>query len=219
MGILEQGLFGGMSGRVGNKVYYMSRGKQCARMAVRSAKPRSEKQLANQQAMKVVIAFLRPIISFIQIGFGPEAKERNVAPHNVAVGYNKKHALRNDFPEIQMDYEKVLLSKGNLNGLTNPGASLVGNLEDGLGLYFDWDVLPEDREWPRCNDQVMLMAYFPEEVYDHPAVYTVAGARRQSGQDVLELPISMIGKPVEVYISVISEDRTGVADSRYLGSL
>jgi len=188
-------------------------------MAVRSAKPRSEKQLANQQGMKVVIAFLRPIISFIQVGFGPEARERNVAPHNAAVGYNKKHALRNDFPEIGIDYETVLLSKGDLNGLKNPGVSLVGNLEDGLALWFDWEVLPEDREWPRCNDQVMLMAYFPEEVYDYPAVYTVAGARRQTGQDVLELPISMTGKPVEVYIAVVSEDRSGVADSQYLGSL
>jgi hypothetical protein len=137
----------------------------------------------------------------------------------VAIGYNKKHALQGDFPEIGIEYEKVLLSTGDLPGLRDAAATLVGNLEEGLALWFDWAVEPEDRDWPRCNDQVMLMAYFPDELYDHPACFKVNGARRKDGQDVLELPVSMAGKPIEVYIAVIAEDRTGAADSQYLGRI
>ncbi|WP_316794550.1 DUF6266 family protein [Pedobacter frigoris] len=217
MGILKQGVFGEVSGRIGNKVYYMLRGELVGRMIGRNVKPPSIKQLANRQRMKVVIEFLKPIQQFIQMGFGLEAAKRNVYPHNAAVGYNKKYALQGEFPEIEIDYEKVLLSKGTLIGLTDVSVRIVGNEEDGVSLWFDWVVSPEDRDWPRCNDQVMLMAYFPEEVDDYPACYNIAGAKRQAGQDVLVLPLYIEGKPMEVYIAVITEMRSDVSDSQYLG--
>ena len=219
MGVLKQGIFGGMSGRIGNRVYYMSRGKQMVRIVGRNVKPPTVKQLASRQQMKVVIEFLRPILAFIQMGFGIEAMQRNVFPHNVAIGYNKRNALTGEFPDTAIDYEKVLLSKGTLSGLRDVSVRLLGNEEEGLSLWFDWQVGAQEREWPRCNDQVMLMAYFPEEAQDYPACYSVAGAKRQAGQDVLELPGYIAGKPMEVYISVISEDRKEVADSMYLGRI
>jgi len=218
MAIFKDGIFGKMNGKVGNTVYYTLKGKQVTRIIGRRVKPSTPRQLANEQGMKVVNRFLKSINAFIKMGFAVEAEARNVYPYNAALGYNKKHALKGDFPEIGIDYEKVLLSKGDLDGLNNPSVRLLGNPEEGFALRFDWDVLPEDRGWPRCDDQVMLMAYFPEEGLDDRAVYRIAGAKRQAGQDVLELPLSMAGEAMEVYISVISEDRTRVADSEYLKS-
>ncbi|TKC08997.1 DUF6266 family protein [Pedobacter frigoris] len=216
MGVLKNGIWGGISGRVGNRIYYMYKGKQVVRM-VGGSVPKTPKQLANLQAMKLVVDFLKPIMSFIQAGFSVEAHQKNKVPYHLAVGVNKKQALKGDYPEMEIDYENAVLSIGKLEGLTSVSVSLVGNLEEGFSLRFDWEVSAEEREWPRCDDQVMLMAYFPEELEDNPACFTIAGAERNTGQDVLELPFYIAGKPIEVYVSVISEDRTEVADSRYLG--
>lgn len=213
MGVLKNGIFGDMSGRVGNKVYYMYRGKQVVRMIGRNVKPPTVKQLGNQQEMKVVIDFLRPIMTFIQAGFAVEGKQENRIPYHLAVGINKRQALKGIYPDIEIDYEKVVLSKGSLNGLNDVSV----NVEDGFSLRFYWQVGDEDRDWPRCDDQVMLMAYFPDEVNDYPACYSIAGAKRKTGQDMLELPAYVTGKQIEVYIAVISEDRMQVSDSLYLG--
>ncbi|WP_316794659.1 DUF6266 family protein [Pedobacter frigoris] len=217
MGILKNGIWGGISGKVGNKIYYMYKGKQVTRMVGRNLKPPTVKQLANRQQMKVVIDFLRPIMPFIQVGFGTEATKTNRIPYHLAVGVNKKQALKGDYPEMEIDYENVVLSIGELEGLTDVSVSVVGNPEEGFSLRFDWQVNAEDGDFPRCDDQVLLMAYFPKEVKDYPACYSIAGAKRSAGQDVLELPFYIAGKPIEVYVSVISEDKTEVASSRYLG--
>ncbi|TKC08818.1 DUF6266 family protein [Pedobacter frigoris] len=65
--------------------------------------------------------------------------------------------------------------------------------------------------------QMMLMAYCPGEENEDLAYYKTAGAKRSTGHDELELPGNMSGKSMELYISVISEDRKEVADSKYLG--
>ncbi|TKC07085.1 hypothetical protein FA047_07445 [Pedobacter frigoris] len=96
---------------------------------------------------------------------------------------------------------------------------LAGNPEDGLSLWFSWELTQEDLEWPRCDDQVMLMAYFPDEMFEYPAYYKVAGAKRKAGQDVLEIPVAMAGKSMEVYIAVIAEDRSDVSRTQYLGRI
>jgi|GEM_PF-1729700 len=118
-----------------------------------------------------------------------------------------------------IDYAKVLLSKGRLKGLTNPSVTLIGNQEEGLSLWFDWEVTVKDRKWPRCNDQVMLIAYFPGEFNKEAASHQMVRAMRRAGQEVLELPISMAGKSIEVFIALVSEDKTEAANSQYLGHI
>ncbi|WP_169304347.1 hypothetical protein [Pedobacter frigoris] len=44
-------------GRVGNRIYYVSNGKQCVRMAGRR-KPATEKQLSSQHGIRVAVDFL-----------------------------------------------------------------------------------------------------------------------------------------------------------------
>jgi len=137
----------------------------------------------------------------------------------VAVGYLRKHSLAGGYPDIRVDYSKLRLSMGSLPGLCEVSAEL----EEGIGgtgfcLRFKWTVLPEDREWPRCNDQVMLMAYCPDAAdANDRACFVLAAALRTAGEDTLALPVAFEGRDVEVYIAVISTDRSAVSDSQYLG--
>jgi len=230
MATLKNGIFGGISGKVGNTIYYMLNGKQVARKVGQTVKPPTLAQLANRQAMKVTADFLRPIGVFIRTGFGPEAERRNMYPQNAAVGFNKSYAVKGQYPDLEMDYAKVRVSCGNMLRLDNPGATWSGNVADGYSLWFSWEVGTEDLEWPRCNDVVMLLAYFPEValideegnargLLTAQACIKMDGARRKEGQDVLEIPAQLAGRPTEVYIAVVSEDGKKIADSQYLGRM
>lgn len=216
MAIIEGGIFGNLRGRLGNRVYYMLRGKQVSRVVGRKVKPPSAKQLINQMELKVLSDFLTSVKEFIKLGFGPEAVLNDMYPHNIAVRHNKRFAQSGEYPHIVMDYQRVLLSKGTLPGLTDVSVRLTGDADEGYSLVFKWTLLPADKDWPRCNDQVMLLAYFPEEGMPWRACYSLAGAKRGTGQDILHLPTYMSGQRMEIYVSVISEDRRAVADSQHL---
>lgn len=240
------GPFGLLSGKLGNRVYYIVDGKQMSRALGKRMKPPTVKELANRQGMKVAFEFAKTVGVFIDIGFGIEAKERDIQPRNAAVGCIRKEALKGGYPDIEIDYAKLLLSRGSLPGLTAPSVSLAGRLVpqetsgpgevlaetlgDGIGagagpgssiaLRYCWTVEPQDLDWPRCNDQVMLMAYCPElEEGDKRACYKLSSARRGTGEDVLLLPQAFGGRSVEVYISAVADDRNGIADSQYLGKI
>lgn len=230
MAVLKDGVLGGVRGKLGNTVYYMLNGKQISRKIGRQTKAPTEKQLANRQGMKVVIDFLKPIGLFVQMGFGLEAQRGGMLSQHAAISYNKSYALKGEYPEIEIDFAKALVSKGDMAQLKNPAVSLNGSVEDGYALWFAWDAGMDDLEWPRCNDMVMLLAYFPEValmddegeeigILDAKACMKMDGARRNDGQDVMELPASLVGRSMEVYIAVVAEDRKKISNSQYLGRL
>lgn len=218
MGIIKGGVFGNLNGKIGNRVYYMLLGKQVSRLIGRNTKNPSLKQLANRQAMKVAIEFFRPIKEFINVGFGPEAIAKDMYPHNVAISYNKPYALKGVYPEIEVDFEKVMLSKGRLSGLRDVSMRMIGDERSGFALEFNWQVWPEDMSEPRCSDQVMLMAYFWETKPSATVCYAI-GAKREEGRDVLKLTGYAAGKGMEVYVALVSEDRNEVSNSQYLGRI
>lgn len=225
------GPFGLISGKLGNRVYYIRNGKQMSRAVWKMTKPPTEGQLANLQKMKVAFALAKVLGPFVDVGFRAEAEARNIQPRNAAVGCIRTLALKGGYPDIEIDYPNLLLSRGNLPGLTEPvilvtGASGLpcdpqpgnGQGGSGLALLFSWMVEAMDRDWSRCSDQVMLMAYCADiEPADARACFTLSGARRSAGQDLLVLPDAFIGRAAEVYISVLSDDRKSVSCSQYLG--
>ena len=119
MAILRNGIFGPVSGKLGGTVVYELNNRTVVRVVGKNMTPPSFRQLVNRNEMRVINAFVKQLLSFIKIGFGPEAKLRNMYPQNAAVSYNKKHALKGVYPDVEVDFEKVLLSRGNLAGLGN----------------------------------------------------------------------------------------------------
>ncbi|WP_157262405.1 DUF6266 family protein [Pedobacter sp. PACM 27299] len=64
--------------------------------------------------MSVTKGLLKPMADFINVSFKLEAEGTVKNPHNLATSYNKKHALTGQYPDIKVDYSKVILSKGSL---------------------------------------------------------------------------------------------------------
>lgn len=209
MGIIRNGFAGNISGKVGNIVFYTLNGKQVARTLGKTTKSPTVPQLQNRQEMAVVNGFIKQVIAFINVGFDLIAKGMNKSPANMAVGYNKRYALQGTYPNIEIAYEKVLVTQGIMWDAEEPSVEMTA-----LGLDFSWSC-PATLIWPRINDQVMILVYFP---VIKKVVYVLSGVNRLHCATSLALQSNLLNEYMEVYISFIAENRKSIASSTYLRS-
>ncbi|RQO74853.1 hypothetical protein DBR43_05590 [Pedobacter sp. KBW06] len=209
MGKLIGGPFGVLHGRVGNLVGYVLKGQNVMRQIGKSEKPLTPARKANCEKMTVVNRFLQPALPFIQVGFRFEVAGTNRNAYNEAVSYNKMNALKGEYPDISMDYSKVLVSKGNLAVAKQPQMERTEE-----GLLFTWDPSCVSNE--QKHDRVMLLVCFPElgEMSYHPS-----GSKRSDGRDLLPIEWSFKDAHMEAYISFVNAVGTKVSDSVYVGSI
>ncbi|HKG06827.1 MAG TPA: DUF6266 family protein [Pedobacter sp.] len=207
MGKANWGPFGPVRGKVGNLIYYYVNGRQRVRTKGKVTAPPSPNQLKARMGMRVMAGFLKLMAEFLNIGFRVKPGV-NQSPFNLATSYNLVHALTGVYPDISIDFSKVMLSMGKLEGAA--GLSVV--LGD-AGLVFSWDgSVPQF--YPSPTDQTLALAYFPEQ---NRAVYGLYGACRLDGSVLLPIPEDLIGDRMEVYFAMVSTDRERVSDSVYLG--
>jgi len=210
MGISKNGLHGETTGKVGNLVYYYRLGKLIVRTIGKTTKPPTIKQLQCRQQLSVASAVFSDMLGFINVSYSMRIIGTDSSAYNEAMKYNKKNATAGVYPHVQMVYDKVLVSEGELVQAVDPTVTVSAE-----GLVFSWDTDPQ-MPWPEYTDQVMMMAYFPEL---RECRYVLFGATRQMGTDTLLLDEELQGAYMETYISFISGNRKQVATSQYTGSL
>ena len=210
MGSLKNGLFGGFHGRIGNLVGYVLNGKSIIRTIGKSSKPLSPARKINCDRMSVVNQFLRPLTSFIKLGFHLKVAGTNRNYYNEAVSYNKKHAVRGEYPNAQLDYSKAMLSMGSLLIAEKPQIQLIGE-----EVEFSW-AFSKDRWRENGNDRAMLLVYFPDGNAER---HVLSGARRSEGKDRLYIGPRFANQRMEAYISFIKDDGSEISDSVYVGSI
>ncbi|SEA61335.1 DUF6266 family protein [Pedobacter hartonius] len=203
------GAFGDFHGKMGNMVFYKLNGKTVGR-TIGKVENFTEKQEEVLKRTELISPFLNPLIDFIRIGFKNTPKPWGWDFYSVATSMNKPGAIKGKYPDLKIDYEKVILSKGAIAPPKNPKVKLTGN-----SVEFSWD--PDtDANGAETRDQVMLVAYFPETL---KAVFLSSGARRTEGVDQLKLPSFNEDTIIETYMSFIADDRTDVSNSVYAGQL
>jgi len=170
--------------------------------------PISLKEKSSQKGFAISSKFMSKLKFFLKKGFEVEAKKVARSPYHVALSYNNPMIIRGIFPDIKIDYSKAILSMGNMPLPNNILASLHKT-----GLRFSWD---PNCDIPGCkpDDQVMLVAYFPEKGY---GIELLNGEKRHKGEHLLELPASVNLTEVHTYMSFISADHGSISNSTYLG--
>jgi hypothetical protein len=204
------GPLGPAYGSVGNFTFYELNGQAIVRKKAEFIDKPSDAQLLVRSGMKAVMQFFSRIKPFLKTGFINESRGTPQSYFNVATSYNRRYAVKVEGDRFVMDYSAVRLSQGNAAPVKDATADLTSS-----GLTFSWFV-DETLDWRSQNDQVMMMAYFPEE---ESAFYQTSGARRIAGQDLLPLPASVLDKRMELYIAFVADDRLSVSDSVYLGRI
>lgn len=208
MAIAENGPSGHHRGRIGNIVYYVLNGKNVAREIGISTKPFTDLQKQQHLLTKIRSRLFRDLLDFVNTGFGIAAIQAQDNAFNQAIKSNSK-IIKGIYPDLEVAYDEILLSKGTLKPVQNWEA-----IEIGHGLQYNWDTNPE-MPWPDTTDQVMLLAYFPKH---RKVFHKLFGNSRLSGTDTLEIPPSMQGEWMETYMSFVSADRKHVSDSIYTGN-
>lgn len=209
MARLEGGIFGNFHGRIGNTVYYVRNGKQLARKLGKIEKPATKAQLTCRQRLKVLSVFFKPVKAFINLGFAKLVAGTPAFAYNAAVKYNLEQATVGEYPDVQLDYSKIRVSKGNLL----PAYNAVLNKE-AAGLRFSWETTGmgyQDR-----YDAAMILVYFPE---GPEALCMLNAGQRQEGTVFLALDELRLKKEAHCYLAFISENRSEVSDSLYLGAV
>lgn len=211
MAKILKGILGPFSGTVGpvvgsswkDVVYMKAVSKKVGKRGNRSAA-----QVANQEKFRFVSEWLVPFHAYVSIGFLHLSKVKSEI--NLAFSEVFHHAVVGVYPDFSVDYSKVVLSRGVLGGLVGSEMVLVApdrlrvSWSDNPGRLAAWD------------DQVMLVVYCPElGITDG----FVGGAKRADRACEFRFNEKMVGRVLQVYISVTSFNRKRIADSFYLGEI
>ena len=209
MAILSKSAFGHPNGKIGGMVFYMLKGQMVCRKIGEQGKP-SIKQLANYQSMRVTMSLVKPMKAFITTSFELEARGTLKNAHNLAVSYNKKQALQGEYPNISVDYSKVVLSYGEL-----PGARDFSISKTERGLILNWN--PESYTNGHDGDDILMIQLC------HPlrkkGTSFLNASRRDSGQVFIPVSINYIHEPIEAYACFKSADGKQISNSIYLGNI
>jgi len=210
MGKLINGLFGGFQGRIGNLVGYNLKGKHVIRTIGKTEKPLTPARKANCEKMKVVNEILKPSIHAIRAGFRLAVVGTDRNEYNEAVSYNKKNAVQGEYPNITLDYSKVLMSMGTLPVAANPSIS-----QNGVEITFNWEISTSPMS-EYHTDRTMLIIYFPDI---KETCCQLIGAKRVEGKDVIVISQEHINQRIEAYISFAKDNGKAVSNSVHAGSL
>jgi len=211
MAKMKKGIFGPISGRLGPVVGGVWKGIAYLRGAPkkkRKSAPRSLGQIENEQKMKYMNEVLIPFHPYINIGFHNLA----IAKTAISVAFSKNYhtAITGIYPNLEVDYSRLVLSAGNLPGLNSPQALL--SAPDTLQL--NW--IANEGNKATYNDQVMLVVYAPELGMSDGFI---GAALRRDLQCSFNFDSRLVGVPLEVYVSLASFDRKKIANSIYLGRM
>jgi len=200
---------GEFTGKEGNTVSYLLKGKKVRRTIGANDGPRSARQLAIYQLTRDINLFLQPVKEFLRIGFELANKGSNMSTTNMAYSHIFNNAIKGEYPDREIDFTKVLLSKGKMK--ETPGQQ-VKAVES--GLEFSWSPqLLGNMSW---DDTVMLVAYMPAL---NDSQYLLSGGRRNGGTEILNLTGIPDETLIHTYVSFISANRKIISDSVYTGSI
>src|SRR5690606_12767201 len=163
-----------------------------------------------RERFSAVVAFLTPIKTVVSAYFGKQQGDKSA--YNLATGYHIKEALVLDPVEgYLINYLKVLISKGDLRGLTNATATP----DAGQEVTISWDDNSGQGN-ASATDELIVVAYC--EALDLFEVVNPAGTRDLTTVQ-LPLPAYWAAQEVQLWATFVTADQKLAATSTYLGAV
>lgn len=211
MATFNKGILGGFSGKVGNVIGGSWNGIDYMRSKPNNVKdPKTEAQLTQRQKFALVTSFLKKIKPVINAGYKPLTKQMTSV--NSAMSYNIKNAVSGNYPDLELDFESVLVARGDLIPAINASAESSAPAE----ISFSWtdnSGVGSAKE----DDQALILVYSTDK--DRGIFVTDSGPTRDEETYTLTLPGNYEGDTVEAYLAFVSADGEETSDSDYLGSI
>jgi len=209
MGKTENGIFGNVRGKVGNVIgsswkdvhYFKSRPQKVSN-------PRTPKQVKQRSKFSLVQQMISATIEVIRVGF-KHLQTGSTSAYNEATSYNMLNAIKDTETGHEIDYEKFMVAKGELQIADDTRVEMVGN-----ELRFYWGTTLQGNASE--HDQAILVAYNPEM---KASVYDLSAAKRRIGEGYVTIPESWKDTSIETYLAFNRDDGSMVSDSIYTGHI
>jgi hypothetical protein len=209
MGKSVMGVFGNVSGKVGNVNFRTSQGRTIeSAYRAHISNPRTAKQVA---AREQFAAYSQNLAKFAPVA-------ADTAKGWYRPGNSFSNLFKGNYPDLiveaggqyEADWSKLILSKGNGYALEGASAS-----EDNGNISCSWTY--DSVATPlNGDDPISIVAYNSAKDI---CVYGVGVAKRSDNQATLTMPATFSGDNVEVYIFAKSVTTGEYNNSAYLGSI
>jgi len=213
MGIItKKGAIGTINGRTGDVVTTKWRRTDVVKSTPEKKK---KKKGAKLQPQSVKIGLMSKMLSKFkkQIQIGLDKKTKKLPGFQMAMEYNITHAIKGEDPNFEIDYEKVIFSRGS--GDIAWGGSLT-LLEDN-DFLLTWETLSTSNLKKNGQDLIHVMVW--ESTKRRGAVYSSQTATRAELSTVRRIPGTLIPGTIHVWVFFSSPDGKTVSNTRYMGSL
>jgi hypothetical protein len=210
MARFQKGILGGFSGTVGTVVGATWRGIDIMRSRPKKTNRNPTPAQAEQRdRFSLTMDFIDGIRPLLRAYFGQPAAEKSRT--NLATAYHLTEAITGAYPALTMDFPKVILSKGELLGLQDTGATP----QSGGMIKLNWSDNSGQGE-ARTDDMIFLGVY--NEVKKLWQTRQAAEAR-VTGSYTVDLPDSWVNDTVHCWIGIASVDNKKYSNSEYFGSI
>lgn len=208
MATYEHGILGPFSGKVGTVVGANWRGKNVMRSRPKkSNRIPSEAQQLQRERFTTVTKFLSPIKTVLNRYFGQTSTYRS--RYNMATSYHLKEAVQWVSGTFEIIYNKVMISKGDLQGLNQPIVTPQANQE----LNIKWQD-NSGQGMAATQDSLLVVVYSPDlDMFE----FFEQSANREDTEVTLQLSSFFQGLNVHCWASFVNDERKLSASSSYLG--
>jgi len=210
MAKLLQGLFGPISGKAGNMVFFTRNGKCYVRSLPRPAnKPATAKQVEQRSKFGMAVRFASPFKSMVRETL--RSRKPELTGMNILIKDILHHSLAGEYPDQRIDYSKVRLCRGYIPGVYHPEIRLAATGK----LKLDW---PADPGMNALSSDQLIVAVYRESL--NQCWYDLrTGVSRCQGTCTVSIPRSFSSRETHVWIAFRSAERALYSDSQYLGTL
>jgi Family of unknown function (DUF6266) len=213
MAEIKNGILSAFTGKVGPVSGYTRYGRNIMRTASsKVADKATPARIAQREKIKVCNAFIN---AFSGTGIFSRTfpdSHHGGSGYNRAMKYLMNSALKGEYPNYRVMYDKFLISQGPLPA---PVSALVQVDMDG-NLVFRWEDNSNEGT-AKKGDQAVLVAFFSQK--QPKLIYKLDAAARISGSAVLNIPDYYAGAVAETWIGFVSEDGRLASNSVYTGQV
>jgi len=205
MSKFESSTFGKISGRHGTAVAMKSKstGENYLRLYAVPSNPKTAKQEAQRAKFGMVNSQLSCMRKLFKITFG--SKE---CIHE-AVSLAFKTAIIGTYPDFSIDYTKLIMSMGGVNGTGQVTVSKT----TGTTAKVDWDTTVGSES--TANDVANLIFFNPTA----KIALLSSDVIRSAGTDQVDLPTIWTGAEIHCWIFFRNPDTLLTSTSQYIGQL
>lgn len=203
MGIINQGILGGFSGKVGPIVGFRWKSKYYIRArAAKVSNPRTPRQQEQRGKFATAFSFLKTMKPFIRMGYKEFTQDKSA--FNAAMSYTLKRAVAGSGKDITIDFNRALVSMGTLMPVFEGTA-----MQEKDKMSFNWQNNSGTGN-AEDTDIAMLLVYNKDK---EMALYDTEAALRSDSHGELPLPVDWQGDELIAYLSFCSTDGSCVANS------